>query len=88
MVTAITGMLSSQSSDVQILTAHAVFGTVVGNGVTTSMTPFVFRINKDSEQHLKNSEKAVTLRLQITVNGSSRVELFKLEDIHVPEIQI
>lgn len=88
MVTAITGTLSSQSSDVQILTAHAVFGTVVGNGVTTSTTPFVFRINKDSEQHLKNSEKAVTLRLQITVNGSSRVELFKLEDIHVPEIQI
>lgn len=88
MVTAITGTLSSLSSDVQILTAHAVFSTVVGNGVTTSTTPFVFRINKDSEQHLKNSEKAVTLRLQITVNGSSRVELFKLEDIHVPEIQI
>lgn len=80
--------LTSTSDDVEVIMGQTSFDVISGSAVAISKTPCLFKINSNSEEHLKNSPNAISLNLQISVGGNTKTELFKIEDIYAPEIQI
>ena len=84
----VTASLVSTSNDIEILNANATFGNIAGNTVVGSVTPFVFKINKNSGEHLRNNSSGINLNLQISVNGEIKTQSLKIDNIYAPEIEI
>ena len=84
----VTASLVSTSDDIEIVNANATFGNIAGNAVVGSVTPFVFKINKDSGEHLRNNSSGINLNLQISVNGETKTQPLKIDNIYAPEIEI
>ena len=84
----VTASLVSTSNDIEIVNANATFGNIAGNAVVGSVTPFVFKINKDSGEHLRNNSSGINLNLQISVNGEIKTQPLKIDNIYAPEIEI
>lgn len=84
----VTASLISTSDDIEIVNANATFGNVAGNTVVGSVTPFVFKVNKNSGEHLRNNSSGINLNLQISVNGETKIQPLKIDNIYVPEIEI
>ncbi|WP_320934789.1 C25 family cysteine peptidase [Bacteroides nordii] len=84
----VTTSLVSTSNDIEIVNANATFGNIAGNAVVGSVTPFVFKINKDSGEHLRNNSSGINLNLQISVNGEIKTQSLKIDNIYAPEIEI
>ena len=53
-----------------------------------SVAPFVFKINKNSGEHLRNNSSGINLNLQISVNGEIKTQSLKIDNIYAPEIEI
>ncbi len=84
----VTASLVSTSNDIEIVNANATFGNIAGNAVVGSITPLVFKINKDSGEHLRNNSSGINLNLQISVNGETKTQPLKIDNIYAPEIEI
>ena len=84
----VTASLVSTSDDIEIVNANTTFGNIAGNAVVGSVAPFVFKINKDSGEHLRNNSSGINLNLQISVNGETKTQLLKIDNIYAPEIEI
>lgn len=70
------------------MNANATFGNIAGNTAVRSVTPFVFKINKDSGEHLRNNSSGINLNLQISVNGETKIQPLKIDNIYAPKIEI
>lgn len=84
----LTASLVSTSDDIEIVNASTTFGNIAGNTVVGSVTPFVFKINKNSGEHLRNNASGINLNLKISVNGETKTQLLKIDNIYAPEIEI
>ena len=84
----VTASLVSTSGDIEIVNANATFGNIAGNAVVGSVAPFVFKINKDSGEHLRNNSSGINLNLQISVNGETKTQPLKIDNIYASEIEI
>ena len=84
----VTASLISISDDIEIVNANATFGNIAGNTVVESVTPFVFKINKDSGEHLRNNSSGINLNLQISVNGEIKIQPLKIDNIYAPKIEV
>ena len=84
----VTASLISTSDDIEIVNANATFGNIAGNTAVRSVTPFVFKINKDSGEHLRNNSSGINLNLQISVNGETKIQPLKIDNIYAPKIEI
>lgn len=84
----VTASLVSTSDDIEIVNASTTFGNIAGNTVVGSVTPFVFKINKNSGEHLRNNGSGINLDLKISVNGETKTQLLKIDNIYAPEIEI
>lgn len=84
----VTASLVSTSDDIEIVNASTTFGNIAGNTVVGSVTPFVFKINKNSGEHLRNNASGINLDLKISVNGETKTQLLKIDNIYAPEIEI
>ena len=84
----VTISLVSTSDDIEIVNANATFGNIAGNTVVGSVTPFVFKINKNSGEHLRNNSSGINLNLQISVNGETTTQPLKIDNIYASEIEI
>ena len=84
----VTASLVSTSDDIEIVNANTTFGNIAGNTVVGSVTPFVFKINKNSGEHLRNNSSGINLNLQISVNGETKTQPLKIDNIYAPEVEI
>ena len=84
----VTASLVSTSDDIEIVNANTTFGNIAGNTVVGSVTPFVFKINKNSGEHLRNNSSGINLNLKISVNGETKTQPLKIDNIYAPEIEI
>lgn len=83
----VTGKLTCNSLEIELVNDIVSFGKINAGASQMSDTKFVFTIDKNCKEHLKNGQEPIEFTLTIQ-NGANSVSEKFLADVFAPEIEI